>query len=358
MNIESTALHFLQACELKLRTYDEEYVRSHSGIKFEGLLAEIMLQVTDLPEFQNIEITQISGQKFPDIVVTLPTGGKFGVEVKTTTGNGWTTMGGSIFESTRIEGIETIFLFFAQLGGNPIDYRYGLHERYIKEVKITHSPRYTIDMNLQPEETVFHQIGMSYEKVRKLNNPFQPFKDHILAQLGPGADVWWVEDNDESSKTPQGFRTYASLTKEKKAHLIVEACVLFPEIFRVDEAGKNDKYNRVSTYYAAKYRIVDHALRDRFSAGGAFTISQRGENYKDVPKVLKRLTNFNFLLSVQQYLTSCDMSFISEYCSDYKEKSRGELFETWVNMILRAIALSERNLPDPRAMIYDCLTQN
>ena len=56
-------------------------------------------------------IVKVSGQRFPDIVA----GKYYGVEVKSSKDVNWTTLGGSINESTRIEDVERIFLTFGKL---------------------------------------------------------------------------------------------------------------------------------------------------------------------------------------------------------------------------------------------------
>ena len=62
--------------------------------------------------FENT-IEKISGQKFPDIVAA-----KFyGVEVKSTKENHWTSTGSSILETTRVADVERIYMTFGKLGG-------------------------------------------------------------------------------------------------------------------------------------------------------------------------------------------------------------------------------------------------
>jgi hypothetical protein len=51
---------------------------------------------------------------FPDIVL-----GKFGVEVKFTTNDTWRSVANSVFESTRSESVEHIYVVFGKMGGEP-----------------------------------------------------------------------------------------------------------------------------------------------------------------------------------------------------------------------------------------------
>lgn len=165
---EKTKL-ILRRCLVELRKRNAEEVRRHPGIKFEGYLAEIIRSVIQSDNlFSGIEVEEISGQRFPDIVLKFPEmTNMVGVEVKTTNDDKWQTLGGSIFESTRVENVSEIILFFAKLGGY-IDYLFKPYEECIKNVLITHKPRYSIDMKIEEGETIFSEIGMSYEEVRKL----------------------------------------------------------------------------------------------------------------------------------------------------------------------------------------------
>lgn len=357
--INNTATRFLEACEEVLSGYDQNQIRKSDGTKFEKLLVDVMKDVIELyPVFRGVSVEAISGQRFPDIVVTLLDGSRFGVEVKTTTSDRWTSMGGSIFESTRVEGVCVIFLFFAKLGGN-LEYRYGPHERFLKDVKITHSPRYTIDMMLQPGQTIFDQISMSYDAVRRLDNPFRPFRSLMLKRHGAGADVWWVGDEyngTEMNTAPLVFRAYSDLDGKEQAKLIAEVCALIPEVFTIGGTGRSTKYSRVSTYLAARYKVVDHALRDRFSAGGTFQY----KNYTAVPKVLKRLTDRNFLVLVREFLLRCDPVLIQEYWYDYEVLSHKDFFEQWIMLVNSAVGavVPEGGIPTPVDMINDCLNGN
>lgn len=350
------ASQFLEACKTKLSGYPESCIKKHDGTKFEPVLVEVMEDVAKSHPFLGLSVERISGQRFPDIVVTLPDGVKFGVEVKTTTGDRWTTTGGSIFESTRVDGIEVIFLFFAKLGGQ-VDYRYGLHEHFLKSVKITHSPRYDIDMTLQPGETIFDEIGMSYDDVRRLNNPFQPFRSYMIEKHGSGADVWWIGDENsdkESTAAPLTFRSYSELNIDEKRELEAEMCALIPEIFCVGKANRQTKYSRVSTYLAARHRIVNHALRDLFSAGG--TISYR--HFNNVPRVLERLTDRDFLHLIHLFLENCDPSLLDEYWGNWRGIAQENRFQTWVALVQQSVgitAIKEGSMPDPSDMIDNTL---
>ena len=111
-------------------------------------------------------IDLISGQKFPDLVVN----NYYGIEVKATKSNSWKTMGNSVLETTRVENVERIYLFFGKLI-NPAEFRYRRYEECLYDVAVTHSPRYLIDMDREIGDTIFDKIGMDYDVLRSTNNP-------------------------------------------------------------------------------------------------------------------------------------------------------------------------------------------
>lgn len=94
-----------------------EYYLSRTGNKLEQDVYEKMVLFAKQTPFDGT-IKLISGQKFPDIVAYE----YYGVEVKTTTQNHWKTTGNSIMETTRVDGVERIFLLFGKLS-DAIEFR-------------------------------------------------------------------------------------------------------------------------------------------------------------------------------------------------------------------------------------------
>lgn len=68
-------------------------------------------------------IRKISGQRFPDIVVA----SCFGVEVKSIKDAKWKTLGGSINESTRVDGVEHVLVLCGRLS-EPVEFRFRPYE--------------------------------------------------------------------------------------------------------------------------------------------------------------------------------------------------------------------------------------
>ncbi len=121
-------------------------------------------------------IEKISGQRFPDIVA----GKYYGVEVKSSRDENWTTLGGSVNESTRVENVERIFLTLGRLV-EPIEFRSRPYEECLSDVVVTHYPRYKINMNLKSGETIFDKMGTTYDELRLSDNPIGRIVDYTKA---------------------------------------------------------------------------------------------------------------------------------------------------------------------------------
>ena len=221
-------------------------------------------------------IEKISGQKFPDIVAA-----KFyGVEVKSTKADHWTSTGSSILESTRVSDVERIYMTFGKLGGNPIQFLSRPYEECLSGIAVTHMPRYLIDMRLKPEETIFSKMGIGYDDLRKMENPINPVVKYYRSTLKEGEGLWWTGNNSDETVSAK-IRLWKNLTPDEKHFLTIYACVNYPEVF-----GGN--YDRYSLWLTAQ-GIVDTHIRDQFSAGGKEEmLLSSGEKVK-MPGIYRRI---------------------------------------------------------------------
>lgn len=204
--------------------------------------------------FENT-IEKVSGQKFPDIVAA-----KFyGVEVKSTKENHWTSTGSSILESSRIADVERIFITFGKLGGNPIEFKSRPYEECLYGIAVTHMPRYLIDMRLNQGETIFDKMGIPYDELRLMDNPVAPVSKYYRSQLKPGESLWWTGDAADETVSAT-IRLWSKVSTEEKRKYTVYGCANFPEIF----GGNYDRY----ALWLTSQGVVDSHIRDQFSAGG------------------------------------------------------------------------------------------
>lgn len=204
--------------------------------------------------FENT-IKKISGQKFPDIVVSK----LFGVEVKSTKGDHWTSTGSSILETTRIEDVERIYMTFGKLGGDPVEFISKPYEECLCGIAVTHMPRYKIDMRLKNGETIFDRMGISYAELRKMGDPIAPVAKFYRKQLKEGESLWWTGNNVDEAVSAT-IRLWKNLSCDEKRYFTLQGCIDFPEIFK----GDYDKY----ALWLTSQGVVDTHIRDQFSSGG------------------------------------------------------------------------------------------
>lgn len=245
-----------------------------SGTKLEGLVLRALETSAKKTEFDG-SIRLASGQKFPDIVLMC---GGMGVEVKSTTQNHWITTGNSVRESTRLPDIKKVFLMFGKLA-KPVDFKVRPYEECLKEVLVTHYPRYQIDMNLGMGETIFDKIGKSYDEVRQLPEPAAPMIEYYSSKLRKGESLWWSKNyNVEEQSSPLTVRELNSIDEEAQMNLIADTFVLFPQLF----GNASDKFHEVLMWLLRK-GIICGNIRDFYSAGGKWHFGAVA-----IPQIIKR----------------------------------------------------------------------
>lgn len=260
-----------------------EYYAKRGGSLLEDDVKDVLIECSKGTPFSGT-IEKISGQKFPDIVAA-----KFyGVEVKSTTKNHWTSTGSSILETTRVADVERIYMTFGKLGGFPIEFRSRPYEECLCGIAVTHMPRYLIDMQLNPGETIFDKIGIPYDTLRNMKNPIGPVSKYYKGNLKPGQRLWWAGDSADEV-VPATIRLWKTLSCEEKINYTIYGCANFPEIF----GGKYDNY----TLWLASQGIIDSHIRDQFSAGGQEEIKlSAGESIK-LPAIYRRVKKNANLIS-------------------------------------------------------------
>lgn len=254
-----------------------EYYVARDGNPLEDDVAAALTESAKGTAFENT-IEKISGHRFPDIVAA-----KFyGVEVKSTKDNHWTSTGSSILESTRISDVERIYMTFGKLGGNPIEFLSKPYEECLYDIAVTHMPRYLINMRLNPGETIFDKMGIAYDELRKMDNPIAPVSKYYRSKLKPGESLWWAGDSGDETVSAT-IRLWNKLSCEEKRKFTVYGCVSFPEVF----GGDYDRY----ALWLTSQGIVDPHIRDQFSAGGQEEMQMPDGQIQNFPGVYRRIKN-------------------------------------------------------------------
>jgi hypothetical protein len=273
-----------------------------SGEAFEKYVVEEMKKLAEKnPELPSSDdIYQTGANTFPDIVIE----DTFGVEVKFSKSGKWVSLGNSIFESTSVDGLEQIYLFFGRKVDNKIEVKFKPYEESLVDVKVTHSPRFIVDMTTGGA-SIFNDLHISYNHFKELDKieKGKQIKAYFRSNLKEGQEVWFL-DNEES-QTDVIVNSFSSLDDNMKNKLLLEAYILFPEVF----SNSSSKYARVATYWLTKYQVYNSALRDKFSASGQVKISvsqiEGGILVSKIYGSLYRLSD-----QIKEMLTNADSEFL------------------------------------------------
>lgn len=277
------APQFLSGAEFELMTY-ENAVANLQGTALEGKLRH-----TD-------------DREFPDIVVA----DLFGIEVKATKKDDWTSIGNSVLESSRVDGLEKIYMFFGKLGGKP-DVMYRNYEDCLRGISVTHYPRYQIDMLLDAKDSIFKKMGTDYEAIRMSNNPIAPIRRYYKEKMQEGDALWWIsDDTEEVPNLSPIIKNFSTLDSSEKQNIKICIFALFPEIF----SASSKKYSRIPAYLAAQHGVVMSNVRDLFSAGGKTEISFNGQIFK-VPQIVGEL--LRSAIHISEYLNGIEAKQINAY---------------------------------------------
>lgn len=294
-------------------------IASLLGRDLEPYVKDVMSNLAIGTVFEN-SIELIGGQKFPDIVAKK----YYGIEVKTTTQNHWKTTGNSVLESTRVDNVERIFLLFAKLA-SPIEFRCRAYEEVLSEVVVTHSPRYLIDMNLKKGQTIFDKIEMSYDILRKKENPIRPIVDYYKSKLKPGEELWWMDSEINSNASNIVIRIWNNLSRKEKKTLKIRAMVYFPELF----SNRPDKFGRLAIWLVTREAVVCPNVRDSYSAGGKGHLLLNDKIYNDVPRMFLNL--FENINDIFDAILQTSALELSEYW-ERKTTDDNKIFD-WIELV-------------------------
>lgn len=281
----------------------EEYYSKRNGTQLEEDVYDALTRCAVNTPFEGT-IQLVSGASFPDIIAN----NFYGVEVKSTNKNHWKSIGSSILESTRNQNVERIFLTFGKLGV-PIAFKSRPYEECLSGISVTHYPRYQIDMELGIGETIFDKMGISYDVLRKMDNPVTPVSNYYRKQLKTGESLWWAANaNLEETAAPPTVKLWSALTSEEKNVYTVKGYALFPEILT---PNSTKKYQRYALWLATECGIINTNIRDQFSAGGRVDIITNKGVYENMPAAFGRIVKYKDLII--DTLINADPKILREY---------------------------------------------
>lgn len=214
-----------------------------SGTNFENIVYDSLIEAG----FDKNEITH-STQKFPDFIIQdIEDGEKIGIEVKKTDATKWEVLGGSVYESLKND-IEDTYILMAKMGGDKPEVRIRKYEECIADLKVTHSPR--VYLNLDLEEGEDYLTKNDAKDLLELSG--DELNKKIRQLLRIKKSTWWSEGETIA---------FANLTKEEKDSYLNEGIALFPEVFRSD-------YQKFTPWLVYSCFVWCGNVRDIFSSGG------------------------------------------------------------------------------------------
>lgn len=315
-----------------------EYYKTRSGLKLEEDVVELLNEEAQGTPFENT-IVRISKQRFPDIVAK----GYYGVEVKTTKNKTWTSTGSSIVESTRVEGVERIYLLFGKLS-DPIGFKIKPYEDCLSDIVVTHSPRYRIDMELAENETIFEKMDVAYDEFRNDENSIDVVKKYYKDNLKPGQNLWWVDSEpiDEQAVSPV-VRMWNTLDTQEKNVLQVKGLCWFPEIF----GNSTSKFNRLALWFVTQKGVVITSLRDVFTAGGRMDIKASKKVWKDQPQIFYKLAELKDEILME--ISNANAEWVREFWQiDLNDAE--ERINLWIALVIEEVAENKKEI---QKMLYD-----
>ncbi|WP_291316772.1 hypothetical protein [Desulfuromonas sp.] len=264
-------------------------------MKFLDLVNDVVQRISERPGFENlsdrefeevvvdelkknakIDIEKVEYQpgstSFPDIKYET-----YGIEVKTSK-KSWTSLGNSIMEGTRRVGVESIYVVF--LNKDALEIKVGKYEDCLSDIKVTHSPRYEINMELGDSPNVFDKIEEDYEDFRVSKDKVKTLKKYVLEKGEKGSYPWWIDEESGVTSTSFEIKNFASLSPCKKEYYRVEIMCCFPETL-------SGNYGAAAIYLCTKYGYYNKSFRDLFSSGGRVNKEYQGRFF-DCPAAVGR----------------------------------------------------------------------
>lgn len=319
----------IDKCLNEQASKNPDYFRNNPGVKLEPLVADAAKKCAIKTNFEG-SINLISGASFPDIQAA----NLYGIEVKSTEKNQWTSIGSSILESTRIKDVERIYLTFGKLGDENVEFRSKPYEECLSGISVTHYPRYQINMDLKAGDTIFDKMNIPYDRLRTMDDPVQPVAAYYKKNLRPGESLWWAGSATEYVNTSVSpvIRLWNSLTSDEKWHYEAVLYSFFPETIT---GNKGQKYYKAVLWLAAQ-GIVFHNFRDSFSAGGRVDILTKSGNLYYVPRIF-----YNIQTHVKEMFDILTKTPAAELSDFWEVNVGGDRIEQWIALVLSYVNSEE-----------------
>ena len=293
-------------------------------------MEKIKLACVNSP-FDVNEVRLISGQRFPDIVANR----YYGIEVKSTKEDHWTSTGSSIVETTRVVDVDDIYMLFGKLGGAIPQFRCRPYQEVLYDIAVTHSPRYLINMGLGKNESIFAKMGTTYDVFRNSSDPISKVRRYYREKAKSNNKQempWWITSDNIEDTHSFNIKLWNSLDAAERRELQVKCMILFPEALNPER--NMNKYNNTTLWLCSYNQVVNPNVRDLYSAGGKIT-HVNGERLRyPVPQVFNVIVNFSKEIEAMLRHPSDEMTLLIE---DFNPtlKKYADMYEGWLDIVCK-----------------------
>ena len=319
-----------QICYNEHSVIDPKRYANRNAQEIEFDTVQILEEVKPRTAFEYSKIELKSGHFFPDIIA----GNHYGIEVKTTKEDKWTSLGNSIFEGVSNSDIKNIYIMFGNLGSTPPQFRFRPYQDCLKNIAVTHSPRYMIDMDIADsgELNIFQKMNTTYEHYKDLPDieKVSLMRAHYLKQSKKGGFEmpWWMGETEGITK----LSFFSEANTQEKLEMITRALILFPSLYHY--RSDQNKYKPLALWLCTRYGRLLYNVRDEFTGSGQLQYVNGKRLNKPYPKIAK--TVMDYRAYIKRLLQNPDnelMIDISEMWDFPYHKDN--LYESWINMVAK-----------------------
>ncbi len=328
-------------CFNERSTYNPNLYKGCSPSELEKVTEQLLKDVCPSTPFLPQDIKLVSGHSFPDIMAT----DYYGVEVKSTAKNKWTSTGSSIVELTRNVSVERIYMLFGNLGNNPPAFRCRPYQECLSNIAVTHSPRYLIDMCLDGNNSILAKMNIDYDSFRILdeNKKIAKVRSYFKQKAKSENKIempWWMGDSSDSDQQINNVNIsiFSDQSADVKTDLKRRAFILFASIYDKDTSVR---YKQIALWLCNRYSLICHNVRDLFTAGGMICEINGKRLSKPYPKIVGNLLDYKD--GIVNLLKNPDYDIIEDI-KDYWDfdYDSNDYYNSWMNMVENAF----RNNPD------------
>ena len=303
-------------------------------------------------------ISHHGGHSFPDVTLR---GTHYGIEIKGAKAHR-SFNGNSVIASTMKAGLKKVFLMYWIGDDKEVGYRD--YFECVATPVVTHSPRFQLDIDLEPSKSMF---GSGADKVGLVEDIIfsgsSIDSEKIIQWMAnkaksKGESPWWIATDDSVPVGSTGLSKFSNLSAEKKNNFLKEAFLAFPKVF---DKTSPTKYNGLFEWAIQKKSV--YTTRDDYSAGGKVEIVLPSFSQSPVlvPQVIQVATEalrgdsmiyINELENSNTTKYSTTQSFLDDYTSvlknhlkhiyeDVKDSDKGNIGSNEFALLLATHLISQ-----------------